>query len=183
MPAYRQPKNLRSLLTRAKFERVPKRLLRKPPGLFPCRACTYCERGYIENRTEFSIFNGRKTLTWTYNRHFTCNSKNVLYVARVKNYAEFYLGRTKSVKTRLSKHISDVFHPNNSTCTDFIYHVIEKSKMIEPFFEFMPFFYEDNFDLLDFMEKRFIMRFKPNLNGLNVWMELYVVCVGLYLLG
>ena len=166
--AYKQPNNLRKILTRAKFERIPRKVYRKPNGLFPCGSCTYCQRGYVEHRTEFEIFNGDVKQKWVYNRHFTCNSVNVLYIARTKNHPGFYLGRTKSVKTRLSKHISDVHHSENTTCKEFIQHVIDKSEMKEPFFEFMPFYYEDDFDLRDFMEKRFIMRFRPTLNGLNV---------------
>ena len=166
--AYKQPDNLRKILTRAKFERVPRVVFRKPPGLYPCRSCTFCERGYIKHSTEFTLDNGDSQHTWVYTRHFSCNSKNVLYVARVFSVRDFYVGRTKCVKTRVSKHISDVHIPKNSTCKDFIYHVIKKSNMIEPYFEFLPFFYEDNDDLRDFMEKRFIKRFKPQLNGTNV---------------
>ena len=166
--AYKQPDNLRKILTRARFERVPRVVFRKPPGLYPCRSCTFCERGYIKHCTEFTLDNGESQHTWVYTRHFSCSSKNVLYAARVFSVRDFYVGRTKCVKTRVSKHISDVHIPKNSTCKDFIHHVIEKSNMIEPYFEFLPFFYEDNDDLRDFMEKRFIRRFKPQLNGTNI---------------
>ena len=41
------------------------------------------------------------------------------------------------------------------------------SQMKEPFFYFYPFFYAEEDNERDFMEKRFISRFKPTLNGYN----------------
>ena len=166
--ARRQPHNLREILTRAKFELVPEVRYKPPAGLYPCRRCTYCKRGYIKATTRLELHgkDGWK-VEWNYTRHFTCESRNILYVCRNIADLGFYLGKTKVAKTRVSKHISDVHHPENSKCREFIDHTIKVSQMKEPFFYFYPFFYAEEDNERDFMEKRFISRFKPTLNGYN----------------
>ena len=165
--ATKQPKSLKKMLTRAKFQLHPPLRVSKPAGVFPCGNCTYCRRGYIVPATEFVLRSGGKTITWKYTRHFTCNSKNVLYVVKNDYDENFYLGKTQCVKTRVGKHISDVFNPQNSNCKDCSRHLGQVSGMIEPFFRYYPFFYEDDPGLRDFMEKRFTRRWKPQLNSYN----------------
>ena len=165
--ATRQPKNLKKMLTRAKFQLHPPLMVRKPAGLFPCGNCTYCERGYIVPATEFVVRSGGNVFTWRYTRHFTCDSVNLLYVLKNDYDENFYLGKTKSAKKRMGKHISDVFHPHNSNCKVCSRHLGNVSGMIEPFFRYYPFFYEDDPGMRDFMEKRFTRRWKPQLNSYN----------------
>ena len=76
----------------------------------------------------------------------------------------FYLGQTISLKQRIRKHKSDVFHPQNSFCKQCSEHLHDCSKMKEPFFRIYPFLYEKKKELCKFKEKRFIMRWKPQLN-------------------
>ena len=47
-------------------------------------------------------------------------------------------------------------------------HLGNVSGMVEPFFRYFPFFYVDDPGLRDFMEKRFIRRWRPQLNAYNV---------------
>ena len=156
------------MLTRAKFQLHPPLRVSKPAGVFPCGNCTYCRRGYIVPATEFVLKSGGKTITWKYTRHFTCNSKNVLYVVKNDYDENFYLGKTQCVKTRVGKHISDVFNPQNSNCKDCSRHLGQVSGMIEPFFRYYPFFYEADPGLRDFMEKKsFTRKWKPQLNSYN----------------
>ena len=112
---------------------------------------------------------------WKFTRHFNCNSKNLLYVCTTTKDSEFYLGRTKDAKNRMSKHISDVRLPGNSFCKESVEH-IRKTCTIEPFFIFIPFYHVEDEHLRDFMEKRFIRRFNPTLNGNNtVWYVVWVM--------
>ena len=114
--ATRQPSNLKKILTKARFDMYPPPKPLRIVGLFPCNNCTYCKRGYIIQTSEFTLKRNGKTIKWTYNRFFNCNSMNILYVIKTKHDDDYYLGKTKNTKTRISKHISDVKHPENSKC-------------------------------------------------------------------
>ena len=165
--ATRQPKNLKSILTKSRFDLIPEINYRPPAGLYACGNCTYCDRGYIRNMDSFRVrgSNGHISV-WKFTRHFNCNSKNLLYICTTAKDYEFYLGRTKNAKNRMSKHISDVGLPENSFCREFIKH-IGRTCTVEPFFYFIPFYHVEDEHLRDFMEKRFIRRFNPTLNGNN----------------
>ena len=165
--ATRQPRNLKKMLTRAKFDLIPEVSYRKPAGLYPCGNCTYCARGYIVHATDFVLRSRGEVIRWTYTRHFTCDSVNLLYMVKNDYDENFYLGKTKSAKKRVGKHISDVFHPHNSNCKVCSRHLGNVTGMIEPFFRYYPFFYEDDPGMRDFMEKRFTRRWKPQLNSYN----------------
>ena len=163
----RQPKNLRKMLTAAKFIRNP--IPREPRlvGLFPCGRCVFCSKGYITAATGFEVRNDRgHTVSWNYSRYFTCSSINILYVVKcIKCNNHFYLGKTKDLANRTSKHASDVRLPHNSNCKDCANHLRECSQLIEPYFVIYPFFYEDDPHTRHHLERRFIKYFKPNLNG------------------
>ena len=75
----------------------------------------------------------------------------------------FYLGQTTNLKHRIRKHKSDVFHPQISFCKKCSEHLRDSSRMKEPFFRIYPFLYNKK-ELCEFKEKRFIMRWKPQLN-------------------
>ena len=168
MLATRQPQNLRKILTRSKFDLRPKVKYKKPPGLFPCRNCTYCQRQYITPRKSFELKVDGKVFEWIFKRHFTCDSLKVIYVCVNFVDEDFYVGRTKVVKKRTAKHISDINLKRLTTCKEFVQHIIDVSDMKEPYFAIIPFYYVEDDNLRDFMEKRFIQRLKPKLNGYNI---------------
>ena len=97
-------------------------------------------------------------MIWHYKRYFNCDSKNVIYILMCNTCDWFYLGQTISLKQRIRKHKSDVFHPQNSFCKKCSEHLRDCSKMKEPFFRIYPFLYENKKELREFKEKRFIMR-------------------------
>ena len=100
-----------------------------------------------------------------YTHHFTCDSKNVLYVL-ICNYCwVFYIGHSEDLKQRTRKHKSDVYHPENSNCKKCSNHLREHSNFREPFFQIYPILYEDNKAKRRFIEKRLLLRYKPTLNG------------------
>ena len=161
----RQPPNLRKLLIKARFDITP-----PPPrpirqvGLVPCGNCKFCRLGYIKPATEFTLRRGSKVYKWKYSRLFTCDSVNTLYVL-ICSCLDYYVGKAKVVKSRLSKHMSDVRHPNNSNCKKCTNHLRKCSKLEEPYFQFFPFFYAETPGLRHFMETRFRLRWKPVLNS------------------
>ena len=160
----RQPKKLRNLLVRAKFETktIPKSP--KLTGLFLCSNCVYHKAGYIIPCSSFSfkLTNG-KTITWTYKNYFSCDSKDVIYILICKTCDNFYLGQTQDFKQRTAKHKSDVKNPHNSTCRICSEH-LRDCNQAEPYFQIFPFYYETNTALREYKEKRYILRWKPPLN-------------------
>ena len=76
----------------------------------------------------------------------------------------FNLGHTTSLKQRVRKHKSDVFHPPNSFYKKCSEHLRDCSRMKEPFFRIYPFLSDNEKELREFKEKRFIMRWKPQFN-------------------
>ena len=168
LPATRQAKNLRKLLVKAKFQIEPTVRQPRRVGFYPCGRCTYCKTGYVMFATEFTLFHREKPITWYYDRLFSCESLNVLYVAFCIHCPNIYVGKTKTTKQRISKHASDVRLPANSNCRKCAEHFGKCSKMREPFFRLLPFYYVDSPGLRHFMEKRFITKWKPTLNGNTV---------------
>ena len=77
----------------------------------------------------------------------------------------FYLGETAYLKQlRIRKHKSDDFHLQNSFCKKWSKHLRDCSIMKEPFFRIYPFLCGNKKELREFREKRFIRRWKPQLN-------------------
>ena len=112
-----QPKKLRNLLVRAKFETktIPKSP--KLTGLFLCSNCVYQKAGYIIPCSSFSFKPTKgKTITWTYKNYFSCDSKDIIFILNCKTCDNFYLGQSQDFKQRTAKHKSDVKNPNNATC-------------------------------------------------------------------
>ena len=73
-------------------------------------------------------------------------------------------GQTTNLKQIIKKSKSDVCHPQNSFCKKSSEHLRNCCRMTEPFFRIYPFLYENKKELREFKEKRFIMRWKPQLN-------------------
>ena len=103
----RQPKNLRKIITKAKFEE-------NPLGFFPCKDCIYHRCGYFKPYKSFQFKAKDKSMMWHYKRYFNCDSKNVIYILLCNTYEWFYLGQTTNLKHKIRKHKLGVFHHQNS---------------------------------------------------------------------
>ena len=162
----RQPPNLKKLLTKAAFTLNPQPREPKRVGLEPCGKCKMCKRGYIRPATSFAFTmdNGRR-IEWTYSRFFTCNSLNLLYIVFCRECPKYYVGKTKDGKQRCSVHASNVRLPHNSNCRECAEHLRDCSQLVEPYFHFYPFFYVEDPEHRHFMERRFIEKWRPPLNG------------------
>ena len=63
-------------------------------------------------------------------------------------------------KQRIKNHKSDAFHPQNNFCKKYSEHLLNSSRMKEPFFRIFPFLYKNKKELQkeEKEEKIFIMR-------------------------
>lgn len=158
----RQPKSLRNVFVQSRFDLQPPIRTGSSciSGLFPCSSCIYCTVGFVPSCTSFT-FGRSNQFRWVYNRRFTCNAKNVIYIVICGACWLFYIGQTKDFKPRIGKHKSDAKLPHNSNCRTLAEHLHEHGE----FFKMYPIYYEDDPAKRRFMEKRFILRFKPPLNG------------------
>ena len=160
----RQAPNLKNILTRAKFEiNINNHIIQREVGLFNCpyAKCKYHTMGYIKSCKELQ-FGKHK---WSYNRKFTCDSKNVIYILICASCPSYYIGQTTNFRQRTAKHKSDIDNPQNSNCKECTNHLKECNKNSrEPFFSIYPIYYEDDSNKRQFLELRFIKKFKPVLN-------------------
>ena len=160
----RQSKCLRNLLIKSKYTSGPKEMTANINELFNCGL--YHTNGYINECKRFS-FGKHNQFKWIYNRHFTCDSKNVIYVLICYFCTDYYIGETDDIKQRTCKHKSDVLHPENSNCKKLIYHLRRCSKMVEPYFKIYPIYYVNETLRRRFIEKRLIFKYKPPRNSDN----------------
>ena len=135
-----QPKNLKKMLVKAKFDLHPELPNRKPNGLFSCTDCIYHKNGYIKpcKSFTFNLTNG-KSVTWNYNKFFDCNSKDILYILICNNCDSFYLGKT-GFKQRIRKHKLDVKHLQNSLQR--MCWTLKRLRKDWTFFQIYPFYHE-----------------------------------------
>ena len=163
----RQPKSLRNLFIRSRFDMTPHKTQgssQNENGLFCCNKCIYCREKYIVPTKEI-IFGKYRQYKWIYRRRFTCNSVNVIYILQCFFCWYFYIGQTGHMKSRTSKHKSDILHPHNSFCYTLSKHLRDCSKGRTPAFQIFPIYYEDNEAKRRFIEKRFFRQYKPPLNS------------------
>ena len=103
-------------------------------------------------------------MIWHYKRYFNCDSKNVIYILMCNTCEWFYLGQTTNLKQGIRKHKSGIFPPQNSFCKKCSEYLRDCSRMEEHFFRIYPFLYQNKKELGEFKEKRYIMRWKTQLN-------------------
>ena len=140
--AYKQPKNLRALLTRAIFgEKLEiSKSLGDVPGIWAIctdSRCKLCSLSYVQSCSSFETANGK---IWQIKCHVKCNTKNVLYylVCNMCKGETTYTGKTKTtLRARTNNHITCCRH---GTGTDiFDRHVFEcgtkNNCLKEPYFK------------------------------------------------
>ena len=107
--------------------------------LFLSSSCVYHKVGYIILCSSFSFkLTDGKTITWTYKKYFSCDSKDFIYILICKICDNFYLEQTQDFNHRISKHKSDVKNRHNSTES------LRNLNQAEPYFQIFPFYYETN---------------------------------------
>ena len=142
---YKQPKNLKGLLTRAKYSNPhPYKLNVEIPGIFTCgdKRCLLCSLNYVQNNTtSFECTNG---VIWTIKRHINCNSINIVYYLKCNMCAgkTSYTGITETkLRSRTNNHITCC--RNGSGDNKFDNHVykcgIENNCLKPPYFQLFAF--------------------------------------------
>ena len=151
----RQPKNLKKILTCAKFDMKDDSTLE---GVSRCKnkRCKICNI-LIEGRNfKFK----HSTSIFEIKRNLTCTSKNVVYVLQCDNCKEEYIGSTKQLNHRISLHKSNIKLPQNRVL--FVSrHIFDCS---EGNFKVMPIYQTDDYSMITIKEQLFIDRYKPMLN-------------------
>lgn len=154
--ALKQPKNLLSTLTKAKFETKHVRPLHRIPGISLCsnKRCKLCKQ-YLQPVTSFTTANNS---TWEIKSSITCQSENVVYFlsCNMCNNEMSYIGQTRTLRNRMNNHISES-RSGISTCS-FPKHVhecgIRHNKLKEPFFKIFVFFALNNSSALLYYEEK-----------------------------
>ena len=160
----RQTDSLHKHLVSSRYPPMRARSVRNP-GFYKCNyGCMYHSRGYLTPCTSFR-FGPNLCFKWEYTRWFDCNCKNVIYIIICANCQCFYIGETGDFKERCTLHKSNAKHPENSNCKKLSFHLKRCSKLKEPYFRMYPIFYVADQQQRRFIEKRFIHKYKPELNG------------------
>ena len=156
--ALKQPPNLTSILTKAKFTSAadPRQLEIQDPGIFLCNKtrCKLCKL-YLQPVKNFTTANGS---TWNIKSRITCNSKNVVYFlsCNLCDGNMNYIGQTTNLRQRMNNHISES-RSGTSTC-NFPRHVFNCGKtnknLKEPFFKVYAFMKLSDSNLLIDYENR-----------------------------
>ena len=106
----RQLKKLTNMLVQAKSK--TKTVTKSPilTGLFLCNKLGYHKSGYITPHSSSSFkLTSRKTVSWTYKTHFSCDRKEVIYSWVSKTCDNFHLGQTEDFKKRITKKLVTIF--------------------------------------------------------------------------
>ena len=102
----RQPKNLKQILTKAKFEDDTRD---EAPKVLKCKN-TKC--GICENIIEGESFTFKNGPTFKVKTDMSCTSKNLLYVMRCEGCGEDYIGQTgNELRKRMTVHRQQIRNP------------------------------------------------------------------------
>lgn len=139
--ALKQPPNITSILTTAKFNSKEHLSVPAPQGITLCnnKQCKLC-RLYLQPVDSFITSKGT---SWSIRSHVTCKSKNVVYFlsCNLCKGRTTYIGQTTNLRQRMNNHISES-RTGISPCI-FPKHVFDcgaKNKNLkEPFFKITAF--------------------------------------------
>lgn len=151
----RQPCNLKTLLTNAKFNKMPIQGVRK------CCAprCKLCNQIIEGNKFTFKTTN----YTFCINHDMDCSTLNCIYVIQCNGCSSIYIGETSNLRLRTNLHRDHIRH---STGLYVSTHIATCAKNVSPSFSIMPFYKvtKDDATLRKKKESYFINKFKPQLN-------------------
>ena len=156
----RQPNNLLSILTKAKFSEKKS----ETPTISKCNdvRCRICSH-YIQFTTEFNLANGKK---WITRKSMSCNAKNVIYYLTC-NQCEgktTYIGKTNNLRLRTNQHISTCRTGRGSDKFDLHVFNCNNTPPQEPYFKLFLMMHLATDDALLTYEKHFHNRYYDTLN-------------------
>ena len=152
----RQPKNYKRIITSFTFGEITTQ------GVTKCnnKRCKICDI-IIEGKS--SPFKDPKT-KFKINKDFSCNSKNVVYIIECSKCKEIYIGSTQALNTRISLHRNNIKITENRKLS-VSKHLYECS---HGELKIMSIYQTNDYTLLQIKEKKFIDKFKPNLNKTRI---------------
>ena len=148
----RQPKNLKQILTNAKFVNNLEK-----PNVYKCNGhlCGVCDI-IIEGNSY--TFPGNNT-TFDIKRNLNCSAKNVIYVIECNKCKDWYIGSTENLKHRVALHKSNIKLSHNR-----VLNVSKHLHKCNQGFKIKPIYQCDDTSLLNLKEQLFINRYDPPLN-------------------
>jgi len=117
MVSYRQPKNLKGLLCRAKVPKKQERQTRgnthSSKGLKKCLKSKCCMCPFINSSPNIESTNSDVKLQTS--KSFNCFSKSVIYILTCQKCSHQYIGQTgRQVKERIAEHIQNIKSGTNT---------------------------------------------------------------------
>ena len=158
----RQSKNLKKILTRAKFDET---VSNDTPSVIKCGKSNCGTCPYLQEKDIFTFKNG---MTFTIRSNITCSSKEVIYVITCNGCNENYIGQTTDLRKRVTVHRQQIRH-TKYTMIPLSEHIRTCAKYKNPIFFICPIyrFLKDSTENERIIkEKRFINIFKPKLNAI-----------------
>ena len=151
----RQPRNLKKLLTRAKFSSDEEN-----PAVYKCMdpRCGTCP--YLKTGNSFSFKCGK---TFTIRTNMSCKSRNLIYCMTCTSCGENYIGQTGTkLADRVRVHKQQIRDPSvrNTPCSEHFDLCANGNFLIFPFYKLS----ENNEHLRRAKEDYFVKLFKPKLN-------------------
>lgn len=156
----RQSKNLKKLLTKARFEEetIPITPTVKKCGRSNCGTC--------EHLQEKSTFEFKNNKTFTVKCNMDCSNKSVIYVMTCNGCNEFYIGQTSDFRKRVTVHKQQIRQPEYQQIP-LSGHIRNCAKDKSPMFFIFPmynFFHKTTETERTIKERHFIEIFNPKLN-------------------
>ena len=153
----RQAKNLKDILTRAKFTKE-ENIIKK---VTKCNAktCFLCK-----NIITGSVFKFTSGEIISINENMNCNTLNCVYVLQCCSCLKTYIGETSDLRKRINIHRD---HSSKNSGLNVSRHLYNCASKLDIKFRIMPIYKvrEDNTHLRRLKEKAFIDKFKPELNS------------------
>lgn len=128
----RQPKNILSILSNAKYEQNRETSVATINKCTDPR-CKICS-SYLQFTTEFQLSNGK---TWHTKSTLSCNSKNVIYYLTCNQCQAntTYIGKTNNIRLRTNQHISSCRTGNGTDKFDAHVYNCQGTPPKEPYFK------------------------------------------------
>ena len=158
----RQPKNLKKILTRARFGTDPRRSYEvKTCGDKRCGICSRDNYIYLQTGSMIAFKNGQ---SFRVNADMNCKSENLVYCITCPTCKENYIGQTGDLSDRVRVHKQQIRHPNLRK----IPLSAHLDRCASGKFKIFPFYKSprNDPDYRKAMERHFISKFHPKLNGL-----------------
>ena len=153
-----QPKNLKKLLTKARFDSVPITAEVKKCSGKKCELCTYILEG--------STFQFKCGITFTISQQMSCDIKNVIYVIHCANCGLEYIGENGNLRKRVNVHNQQIRDPS-TRILKVSTHIDTCPENHKPKYRIVPFYIMNKASAIARRDKEtyFIRKFKPALNG------------------